>query len=210
MTSRTAPVVAVVDYGLANIQSVLNALECFTPNVRIAARGAELAGADRIVLPGVGHFVKGMRGLRERGHEEALNTLVRDGGVPLLGICLGFQFLFAASDEGDERGLGWIDGRVVRLPQAPGVKVPHIGWSEVTCPRSSLLFAEIKPPIEFYFVHSYCIPNTGEAESCASAVCTYGSCFVAAIEKRNIHATQFHPEKSQLAGMKLIETFLAL
>lgn len=210
MSNTTAPTVAVVDYGLANIQSVLNALECFTPNLRVAARGADLAGADRIVLPGVGHFAKGMRGLRERGHEEALNALVRDGGVPLLGICLGFQFLFEGSDEGEERGLGWLAGRIVRLPEGRGVKVPHIGWSDVTCPQPSRLFAEIKPPIEFYFVHSYCAPNSGEAAACASAVCSYGGGFVAAIEKKNIHATQFHPEKSQLAGMKLIETFLAL
>ena len=210
MSSATGPVVAVVDYGLANIRSVLNALECFTPNLRVAARGAELAGADRIVLPGVGHFAKGMQGLRARGHEEALNALVRDGGVPLLGICLGFQFLFEASDEGDERGLGWIEGRIGRLPEAPGIKIPHVGWSDVTCPRSSQLFAELNPPIEFYFVHSYSAPNSGEAADRASALCTYGTTFVAAIEKRNIHATQFHPEKSQLAGMKLIETFLAL
>jgi glutamine amidotransferase len=210
MSDATAPVVAVVDYGLANIQSVLNALECFTPNVRVAVRGADLAGADRIVLPGVGHFAKGMQGLRARGHEEALNALVRDGGVPLLGICLGFQFLFEASDEGDERGLGWIKGRIVRLPGGPGVKIPHVGWSDVTCPHASRLFAEIKPPTEFYFVHSYSVPNSGEGADCASALCTYGTTFVAAIEKRNIHATQFHPEKSQLAGMKLIETFLAL
>ena len=210
MSSPTTPVVVVVDYGLANIQSVLNALECFTPNVRVAAQGAELEGADRIVLPGVGHFAKGMQGLRARGHEEALNALVRDGGVPLLGICLGFQFLFEASDEGDERGLGWLEGRIVRLPAGPGVKIPHVGWSDVTCPQASRLFAEIKPPIEFYFVHSYCALNSGEAAVCASALCNYGGSFVAAIEKRNIHATQFHPEKSQLAGMKLIETFLAL
>jgi glutamine amidotransferase len=210
VSGPTAPVVAVVDYGLANIQSVLNALECFTPNVRVAPHGADLAGADRIVLPGVGHFAKGMRGLRERGHEEALNALVRDGGVPLLGICLGFQFLFEGSDEGEERGLGWIEGRIVRLPEGPGIKVPHIGWSDVTCPQASRLFAEIKPPIEFYFVHSYCAPNSGETAACASALCTHGTTFVAAVEKKNIHATQFHPEKSQLAGMKLIETFLAL
>ena len=204
------PVVAVVDYGLANIQSVINALECFTPNVRVAASGADLAGADRIVLPGVGHFTRGMRGLRERGHEQALNALVRDGSVPLLGICLGFQFLFEGSEEGEERGLGWIEGRIVRLPEALRVKVPHVGWSDVTCAPGSRLFAEIKPPIEFYFVHSYCAMNGGEAAACASALCSYGGTFVAALEKRNIYATQFHPEKSQLAGMKLIETFLAL
>jgi glutamine amidotransferase len=205
-----APVVTVVDYGLANIQSVVNALECFTPSVRIAARGADLLGSDKIVLPGVGHFDEGMRGLRARGHVEALNTLVRHGDVSMLGICLGFQFLFEGSDEGSETGLGWIAGRITRLKEGPGVKIPHMGWSEVECPKPSRLFKEVKTPIEFYFVHSYCAANVGEAASHASAVCTYGMPFVAALERDNLFATQFHPEKSQLAGMKLLETFLAL
>lgn len=210
MNDNSAPRVAVVDYGLANIQSVVNALECITPNVRIAAQGDELADADKIVLPGVGHFDEGMRGLRARGHEAALNRLVIENKVPILGICLGFQFLFAASEEGGEPGLGWIADRIARFPDGAGIKIPHMGWSEVTCPRRSRLFAEIEPPIEFYFVHSYYAPHIGEAASCASAVCNYGVPFVAALERDNIFATQFHPEKSQLAGMKLIETFLSL
>jgi imidazole glycerol-phosphate synthase subunit HisH len=205
-----APRVAVVDYGLANIQSVVNALECFTPHIRIAERGEELEGADKIVLPGVGHFDEGMRGLRARGHVEALNSLVQGGGVPLLGICLGFQFLFESSEEGAEPGLAWFTGRVIRLKQGRGVKVPHMGWSEVERPRPSRLLAPIKPPAEFYFVHSFCVPNEGQAASCASALCSYGVSFIAAIERDNVFATQFHPEKSQLSGMKLLETFLAL
>jgi glutamine amidotransferase len=209
-SSLYAPVVAVVDYGLVNIQSVVNALECFTPNVRIAASGDDLGAADKIVLPGVGHFDEGMRGLRSRGHVEKLNGLVRQDKVPILGICLGFQFLFESSEEGEESGLGWITGRIKRIAEGPGVKIPHMGWSEVECPRSSRLFAEIKAPIEFYFVHSYCAPNSGAAADCASALCTYGMPFVAAIERGNLFATQFHPEKSQLAGMKLLETFLSL
>jgi glutamine amidotransferase len=202
--------VAVVDYGLANIQSVVNALECFTPNIRIAARGEDLLGAGKIVLPGVGHFDEGMRGLRARGHVDALTSLVRQGRTPLLGICLGLQFLFDGSEEGTETGLGWVAGRVTRLKDGPGVKIPHMGWSEIECPRSSRLLGGIAPPIEFYFVHSYCAPNTGDAAAIASAVCLYGMPFVAALERDNIFATQFHPEKSQLAGMKLLETFLAL
>jgi imidazole glycerol-phosphate synthase subunit HisH len=205
-----AATVAVVDYGLANIQSVVNALECFTPNIRVAASGDELDGADKIILPGVGHFDEGMRGLRARGHDRALERLVREMHVPLLGICLGFQFLFEGSDEGAERGLGWVEGQIKRIPSAPGVKIPHIGWSELDCPRPSRLFAELLPPIEVYFVHSFCAPNTGEAGRIATAVCDYGSPFVAAIERGNLFATQFHPEKSQLVGMKLLETFLSL
>lgn len=205
-----APTIAVVDYGLANIQSVVNALECFTSKVRIVERGEELKGADKIVLPGVGHFDEGMKGLRARGHVAALDALVRDAKVPLLGICLGFQFLFESSEEGEETGLGWIRGRVSRIRGGSGIKVPHMGWSEVECPQPSRLFEKISAPMEFYFVHTYCVPNSGDAADCASAVCSYGERFVAALERDNIFGTQFHPEKSQLAGMKLLETFLLL
>lgn len=210
MTAASPPSVAVVDYGLANIQSVVNALECFTPNIRIAEAGDDLADAAKIVLPGVGHFDEGMKGLRNRGHVAALEAQVLGAGVPLLGICLGLQFLFEGSEEGVEPGLGWISGRIKRIDEGRGVKVPHMGWSEVICPRPSRLFADLLGPIEFYFVHSFCVPNTGEAATLASATCNYGTDFVAALERGNIFATQFHPEKSQLAGMKLLETFLSI
>jgi glutamine amidotransferase len=210
MTTFSHPLVVVVDYGLANIQSVVNALECFTSNIRIAEIGDDIAGAAKIILPGVGHFDEGMRGLRSRGHVAALETQVLGAGVPLLGICLGLQFLFEGSDEGIEPGLGWVSGRIARIDHGAGVKVPHIGWSEVTCPRPSRLFDELRAPIEFYFVHSFCAPNIGEAARLASATCAYGTDFVAAFERGNIFATQFHPEKSQLAGMKLLETFLSI
>src|SRR5436190_3670721 len=141
--------VAVVDYGLANIKSVINALECFTADVHVVSRPKELERADKILLPGVGHFDEGMRGLRARGHDQALNVLVRGKGIPLLGICLGFQFLFSGSAEGGERGLGWIDGRIERMAEQPDIKIPHMGWSEVECPRPSRLFAELKSPVEF-------------------------------------------------------------
>jgi glutamine amidotransferase len=210
MTATSPPLVVVVDYGLANIQSVVNALECFTPNIRIAEIGDDIAGAAKIVLPGVGHFDEGMRGLRSRGHVAALEAQVLGAGIPLLGICLGLQFLFEGSEEGVEPGLGWVSGRITRIDGGSGVKVPHMGWSEVTCPRPSRLFAELRAPIEFYFVHSFCAPNGGEAAGLASATCAYGTEFVAAFERGNIYATQFHPEKSQLAGMKLLETFLSI
>ena len=110
---------------MANIQSVVNALECFTPNIRIAETGDDLAGAAGIVLPGVGHFDEGMKGLRSRGHIAALESRVLGAGVPLLGICLGLQFLFEGSDEGIEPGLGWVSGRIKRIDEGHGVKVPH-------------------------------------------------------------------------------------
>lgn len=199
-----------VDYGLANIQSVVNAVECFTPHVRIADRGDDLEGADKIILPGVGHFDKGMTGLRSRGHDTALDYFVRAKGIPVLGICLGFQFLFESSEEGCLPGLGWIEGIIRSIPSGPGIKIPHMGWSQVECPRQTRLFAELKPPLEFYFVHSYCAVDAGEASKIASATCLYGVPFVAALERDNIFATQFHPEKSQLVGMKLLEQFLSI
>jgi len=209
--SRLAGVsVAVVDYGLANIQSVVNALECFTSNVIVAERPDQLAGAAKIVLPGVGHFDAGMTGLKARGHVEALNELVQGRGVPILGVCLGFQFLYEGSEEGREAGLGWLRGRCVKLPAGAEAKVPHMGWSEVTCPRPSRSMQELRPPHEFYFVHSYAVPFAGEAAESAVAVCEHGIPFIAAAERGHIFGTQFHPEKSQLAGMKMLETFLLL
>jgi len=202
--------VTIVDYGLANIRSVVNALSCFPVEVRMATDGEGLRRAERVVLPGVGSFDAGMRALRERGHVEALEEAVLGRGVPFLGLCLGMQFLFEGSDEGTEPGLRWIPGRVRRFPASPGVKVPHMGWSEVAAVRPGRLLARLAPPLDFYFVHSYCVPAAGEALANASTTCEHGLVFVASIEADNVCATQFHPEKSQLAGMKLLETFLAL
>ena len=201
--------VAVVDYGLANIRSVMNALECFSVAVKVLDRGDQLGVADKIVLPGVGSFDAGMRGLRERGHIEALNELVIKQGKPFLGICLGFQFLFESSAEGIESGLGWFKGRCLRFDSSQ-VKVPHIGWTEVELREQSTLFAGIRSPADFYFVHSYYAPNSGDAADCAAGFSTYGVKFVPAVERERIFGVQFHPEKSQLAGMKLIENFLSL
>lgn len=208
-TDTDAMKIAIVDYGLANIRSVVNALECFAVEISIAKRGEELRDADKIVLPGVGSYDAGMRGMRERGHEEALNELVLDRGVPFLGICLGLQFLFEGSGEGEERGLGWLPGTCGRFPSGKGaLKVPHIGWSDVEIVNpESRLFSELLPPLTFYFVHSFHAPYR-EGNEWAAATCEYGLKFTAAVERDNVYATQFHPEKSQLAGMKLLETFL--
>jgi imidazole glycerol phosphate synthase glutamine amidotransferase subunit len=204
------PRVAVVDYGLANIRSVVNALNCFDVEVVVAERGAQLEGASHIVLPGVGSFDAGMRGLRERAHVDALERRIRQEGVPYLGICLGMQFLFEGSDEGSAAGLGWLKGRIARFPSGAGLpKVPHIGWNEVRIAPGSRLMAKLQPPTDFYFVHSYYAPLAA-AQAAATGVCDYGQPFCAALETGNVAAVQFHPEKSQLAGMKLLETFLGV
>ncbi|MGE4064681.1 MAG: imidazole glycerol phosphate synthase subunit HisH [Rhodospirillaceae bacterium] len=203
--------VAIIDYGLANIRSVVNAVECFEAKVKVAAAPAELADADKIILPGVGSFDAGMRGLKSRGLDRALKEAVHDRGRPFFGICLGMQFLFEGSDEGAEAGLGWIGGGVKGFPKTPGApKVPHIGWSEVALTGRGRLTQGMGASIDVYFVHSYYIPNEGEAAACASGLCAHGLTFVAALERENVFACQFHPEKSQLSGMKMFEQFLSL
>lgn len=200
--------VTVVDYGLANIRSVMNALNCFETDVTVADTGAALGDAGLIVLPGVGSFDAGMRGLNERGHVEALQRRVIEAGVPYLGICLGMQFLFEGSEEGSANGLGWVKGRVARFPAGlDQPKVPHVGWNEVEIAPSSKLMAALVSPADFYFVHSYYAPLAA-TDGIASGICDYGVRFCAALERDNIAAVQFHPEKSQLGGMKLLETFL--
>lgn len=200
--------VAVVDYGLANIRSVVNALSCFDADVVVAETGSALGDADLIVLPGVGSFDAGMEGLVSRGHAEALERRVRDAGVPYLGICLGMHFLFERSEEGTRPGLGWLGGGVVRFPTGEGhPKVPHVGWSAVEVAPASRLMAGLGSPSDFYFVHGYHVPLAHSA-TITTGICDYGLRFCAALERDNVAAVQFHPEKSQLAGMKLLETFL--
>jgi len=198
--------VGIIDYGLANIRSVVNAVLCFNVETLIIDTGEDLKKVDKIILPGVGSFDAGMRGLQKRGHVEAIKDLVLEQGKPFLGICLGLQFLFQGSEEGNEQGLGWFPGTCRRFPAgSANLKVPHMGWSdiEVVMPASRFL-AELRPPLTFYFVHSYYAPVGGFT----AASCHYGLEFTAVLEHENIFATQFHPEKSQLAGMKLLETFL--
>lgn len=202
--------IALVDYGLGNLRSAYNAFRCFEIDLVVAERGADLADAAGIVVPGVGSFDSGMSGLYGRGHVEALSRRVIEGGVAYLGICLGLQFLFEGSEEGDKPGFGWFSGRVRRFPEGPNfLKTPHIGWTEIVTPRPTKLFAGIATPADFYFVHSYYAPLEGEAAKNIAAVAEYGLDYAAGVERDNVHAVQFHPEKSQLAGMKLIENFIA-
>lgn len=204
-----APAVAVVDYGLGNLRSAVNALSCFDIDITIAEVGDALTGADIVVVPGVGSFDRGMAGLRERGHIEALQRVIREDGARYFGICLGMQFLFEGSEEGSEPGLGWLSGRVRGFPRGPGnPKVPNIGWNEVEPMPDTLLFSDLAPPHDFYFVHSYYAPRETNPPGCIAAIARHGLSYAAAIETDNIFAVQFHPEKSQLAGMKLLETVL--
>lgn len=201
--------IAVVDYGMGNLHSVSKALETVGANVVIATKPADLRTADRIVLPGVGSFAEGMRQLHARGLSEALTNEVIREEKPFLGICLGMQLAATLGEEhGQTRGLGWIDGTVQRLDSKDkSIKVPHMGWNDIGLTRESALFQGVRGPLTFYFVHSYhFIPLD---KTFISAVCDHGGPFAAVIEKENIHLVQFHPEKSQTLGLKVLENFLA-
>lgn len=200
--------VVVIDYGMGNLHSVSKALEFAGADVMITQRPSDIKEADRIVLPGVGSFAQGMRQLEERGFVKVLNDEVITQGKPFLGICLGMQLAAESGEEhGKTRGLGWVKGSVIRLDTTDArVKVPHMGWNDITLTRQSPLFKNIRGALTFYFVHSYHLVST--MQETISAVCEHGLTFAAAIEQNNIHLVQFHPEKSQANGLKVLENFL--
>jgi glutamine amidotransferase len=170
---------------------------------------ATVAGAERIVLPGVGAFGDCMQGLSAiAGMTDALGDAVLKRGIPFLGICVGMQLLASVGREfGDHAGLGWIEGEIVKLtPSDPSLKIPQIGWNELTVTRPHPLFAGIAPGAHAYFVHSYAMKAKSAADVLATSDC--GGAFTAAVGRDNIVGTQFHPEKSQAVGLMLLGNFL--
>ncbi len=204
------PTVAIVDYGAGNLDSVARALEVSGGRPVLVRDPAGLAGATHVVLPGVGSFGAGIAGLRARGYEDALRELVVGRRIPVLGICLGMQLLASLGTEPiDVPGLGWVDGTVRRLvPTSPSEKVPHVGWNEVHHDGSSPLFRGIASGRTFYFVHSYCFEPHDPADVAATTPHCGG--FVSAVRRGHVLGVQFHPEKSQRAGLALLANFLLL
>lgn len=200
--------IVVVDYGMGNVRSVANALAAAGADARISNRPEDVRAAARIVLPGVGAFGDCMASLQATGLVRVLEEEVRDKGKPFLGICVGMQLLAEEGHEdGPHLGLGWLRGRVVRFTvEDKGLKVPHVGWNEVMAVRPSVLLAGFREAPTFYFVHSYHLVSDDEAV--VSAVCDYGAPFAAVLERGNIFATQFHPEKSQVNGQRVLQNFL--
>jgi glutamine amidotransferase len=200
----TRPPVAVLDYGVGNLHSAAKALDRAGADVRVVATVEEAAGAAALVVPGVGAYGACLTGLSSAGGAAAVAGWL-EGGRPLLGICVGMQLLFEASDEGPVAdGVGVLPGKIRRL--AGQVKIPHIGWDEVTVRPGSRLLAGLGDGTRFYFVHSYAPEPDGDA---VAAVCDYGGRFTAAVERGNLFGTQFHPEKSGAAGLALLANFVA-
>ncbi|HID08269.1 MAG TPA: imidazole glycerol phosphate synthase subunit HisH [Armatimonadetes bacterium] len=195
--------IAIIDYGMGNLKSIHNALTKVEGSPVIVPDSRDLAGADAVVIPGVGAFGDAMRNLMP--FADALFDLI-DSGTPVLGICIGMQVLFDRSEEGDAAGFGLLRGDVVRLPG--GVKIPQMGWNELTIHRDSDLLAGIDDGDFFYFVHSYyCVPEDGQA---VVATTDYGVDIAAVVEKDNIHAVQFHPEKSSKKGLLILKNFVEM
>jgi imidazole glycerol-phosphate synthase subunit HisH len=197
--------IAVVDYGMGNLRSVSKALEHVAPQaeIMVTADPALIRSAERVVVPGQGALPDCMRSLREGGALEAVLEALRS--KPYLGICLGLQMLFEHGEEGDTRALGVLPGNVPRF-SVTGLKIPHMGWNEVLQQVAHPLWAGISDRSRFYFVHSY-HPAPGDP-SVTAATCVYGAPFTCAVARDNIFAVQFHPEKSQSAGLQLLSNFV--
>jgi imidazole glycerol-phosphate synthase subunit HisH len=196
----------IVNYGMGNIGSVVNAFDALGEPCVVSDGPAALAAADRIVLPGVGAFHAAMDNLRSQGYEEALNEQVVHRGKPFLGICLGMQLVARDSQElGYSTGLGWIDGHVVKLEPDGDRPVPHVGWNDLEPRRETALFDALADRPNFFFDHSFHLVCPAEL---VTATCDYGGDCVAAIQHENILAVQFHPEKSQRNGLRLLRNFL--
>lgn len=198
--------IAVIDYGRGNLHSVAKALEAVGADVAVTSDAADLRAADRFVLPGVGAFSDCMERLTATGLIEPLREEVVTRGKPFLGICLGMELLARQGFEGGRHaGLGWIDGDVVRFDVDPALPIPHMGWNDVRSLPDSQLFRGIGEKV-FYFAHSYCLRCDGPDTIAATA--DYGTTFTAAVQIRNIAGVQFHPEKSQRAGLDLLANFM--
>lgn len=200
--------VALINYGMGNLGSVRRALEDLGAEVLVAEHPAKLLDAHRVVLPGVGAFGEAMERLRAGGWVDALQRQVGEEEKPLLGICLGMQMLSNGSEEGEPTaGLGFIPGRV-RLLKSLGcsLRIPHVGWNDVKHREGCPLFDEIPQGMDFYFVHSYAFE--AEDPRFVAATTSYGVDLAAAVWRRHVLGTQFHPEKSSRAGRRLLKNFL--
>jgi imidazole glycerol-phosphate synthase subunit HisH len=194
--------IGVIDYGAGNIRSISRGLEAAGAEVFVARRGSDLAGADAIVLPGVGHAGQLMKSLQDRGFDRAVRDAVY-AGTPFLGICVGLQIMFGDQEEGDSRGLGLLSGEVRHLPRE--LKTPHIGWSQVTAVTNSP-FGIAGSSDYYYFVHSYAASNADP--NAVVAITDYGVTYPSVVIRDHLWGCQFHPEKSSTAGIAFLSTFV--
>jgi glutamine amidotransferase len=200
--------IKIVDYGMGNLRSVQKAFEKLGAEAVICARPTELAGAEKLILPGVGAFRDAIHELRRMELDKPVREHIA-AGRPFLGICLGLQMLFDVSyEDGQWEGLGVLSGKVVRFEDQPDLKIPHMGWNTLDIVRPHRLFEGIANGSSVYFVHSYYVVPSDE--SVVAARTEHGTTFVSAVARGNLFATQFHPEKSQAVGLRILKNFAAL
>lgn len=200
--------VAIIDYDAGNIRSVEKAVRYLGKEVTVTSEPEEILAADRVILPGVGAFGDAMKRLHAMGLVEVIRQAA-DRGTPFLGICLGLQLLFEKSEESPGvPGLGLLQGEILRLPEHPGLKVPHIGWNSLKYPNPGRLFRGIPEDSYVDFVHSYYLK--AQDEGIVTATTEYGTLVHASVESGNLFACQFHPEKSSETGLTILENFLSI
>jgi glutamine amidotransferase len=200
--------IAVVDYGMGNLRSVMNAFSELGARAELITDPGSVGRFERLVLPGVGAFAQAIATLRRSGMSEALDQF-RASGRPVLGVCLGMQLMCSTSEEdGIHEGLGWIPARVVAFPRDQGRKVPHMGWNALHLARKDSIFDEIDDGSDVYFVHSYYVACERADDVLAST--EYGVSFASIIGRENVYGMQFHPEKSQSIGLRLLGNFLRM
>jgi imidazole glycerol-phosphate synthase subunit HisH len=202
--------IGIIDYGMANLRSVQKAFETVGVNAQIISTPEEIGRVDRVVLPGVGAFADAVRTLREKELAGPILSHI-EKGKPFLGICLGLQMLFDVGyEDGEHQGLGVLKGSCVRfdVDDTMGLKVPHMGWNQLEVRRPSPLFKDLPDRSGVYFVHGYHVVPTDE--SVVATTTDYGRPFVSSVWRDNVMATQFHPEKSQRVGLKILANFAAM
>lgn len=200
--------IAVIDYDAGNIKSVEKALLFLGQEAIVTGDSKEILAADKVILPGVGAFGDAMDTIRSRGLDHVIRQVV-ENGTPFLGICLGLQLLFERSDEAPGvEGLGILGGEILRIPDQEGMKIPHMGWNSLHFENNGRLFRDIEENAYVYFVHSYYLK--AKDESIVKASAEYGIHIHASVEKGNVFACQFHPEKSSDVGLHILKNFVEL
>lgn len=200
--------IAILDYDAGNIKSVEKAMQLLGQEVTITRKRDEILRADKVILPGVGAFGDAMGKICQYGLFDVIHEVV-DNGTPFLGICLGLQLLFERSDESPGvEGLGVLKGEILRIPETPGLKIPHMGWNSLEFQNDGRLFRKLPKESYVYFVHSYYLKAADE--SIVTAVTEYGTKIHASVEQGNVFACQFHPEKSSDVGIQILKNFVAI
>lgn len=199
--------IVIVDYGMGNLGSVLKSLNRINAVSKISTSIEDIKKADKLILPGVGHFANGMKRLKEYNYLDILNERVLKEGVPILGICLGMQLFAKHSEEGNISGLGWIDANIKRFEVDDKVKwkVPHMGWNSINIKKENPLLEGISQDELFYFVHTYHMTCSNKNDILSTTEYSYE--FTSCVQHKNIYGTQFHPEKSHDKGLEILSNF---